>query len=70
MLLQPAVTELCESMNLDPGLRRGDVQAVWVLLIIKISGGLLFRHYGAGRNPGRPVRTMPQARKSNVRKRG
>lgn len=60
------VTELCESVNLDPGFRRGDGQAVWVLLIIRLAAGFApsFRH------PGEPVQSMPQVRKGNVRKRG
>ena len=33
------MTELCELVNLDPGLRRGDVQAVSVLLIIRLVAG-------------------------------
>ena len=36
-LSRGAVTELCEWVNLDPGFRRGDVQAVWVLLIARLA---------------------------------
>ena len=32
------MTELCESVNLDRGVRRGDVQAVSVLLIRLVAG--------------------------------